>query len=338
MQAWLNRIWYSRPTAPWWLRPFAAVYGGISAARRFAYRIGWCRVARLSRPVVVVGNLTVGGTGKTPLVIWLAQQLAQRGFRPGIVTRGFGGSAQGARLAGPADDPAVVGDEALLMARRTGLPVAVGRDRPAAAQMLIDGGCDVIVSDDGLQHLALPRACEIIVIDAARGFGNGALLPAGPLRETPARLGHVDAIVTNGVGPYAGKGYPMQLRADHAIGLSGGVARPLAAFAGTTVHAVAGIGNPERFFSMLRSCGIAVTPHPMDDHAPIGSADISFGDDNAVLMTEKDAVKCAAPGLERHWAVPVDVVFADADAAALLQVVTRTIGGRQQRADEDSRG
>ncbi len=286
----------------------------------------------------MVGNLTVGGTGKTPLVMWLAQQLAQRGLRPGIVTRGFGGSAREARMAGPADDAAVIGDEALLMVRRTGLPVAVGRDRPAAAQVLIDAGCDVIVSDDGLQHLALPRVCEIAVIDAERGFGNGALLPAGPLRDAPARLDAVDAVVVNGAGSYAGRGYAMRLKADRAIARLGGAARPLGEFAGASVHAIAGIGNPERFFSMLRSCGIRVTPHALDDHAPIQSADVSFGDDNAVLMTEKDAVKCPAPGTGPQWVVPVDVVFTDADAAALLQVVTRTIGGSQQRAGEGSRG
>jgi tetraacyldisaccharide 4'-kinase len=338
VQAWLNRIWYGQPAPPGWLRPFAALYGVLSATRRCAYRIGLRRVARLSRPVVVVGNLTVGGTGKTPLVMWLAKRLARRGYRPGIVTRGFGGNAQRSRLIGPADDPADTGDEALLMVRRTGMPVAVGRDRPAAAQILIEAGCDVILSDDGLQHIALPRVCEIVVIDGARGFGNGALLPAGPLRESPARLRGVDAVVTNGAKPFGGQGFAMQLQADRAVALSGGVARPLAAFSGKTVHAIAGIGNPERFFSMLRSHGIGVRPHPRDDHAPLGSADISFGDDQTVLMTEKDAVKCAGFGTGHHWSVPVDAVFAEADADALLEVVVRSIGSRQQRADEGSRG
>jgi tetraacyldisaccharide 4'-kinase len=331
VQAWFNRIWYGRAAPPLWLRPFALLYGALCALRRFAYRRGWLRIARLSRPVVVVGNLTVGGTGKTPLVIWLALKLMQHGYRPGIVTRGFGGSAARARLIGPADDPALVGDEALLMVRRTHLPVAVGHDRPVAAQILIDGGCNVILSDDGLQHLALPRACEIVVIDGARGFGNGALLPAGPLRESPARLASVNAVVTNGGADwYAGKSFPMHLQGDRAIALSGGLTRPLAAFSGKTVHAVAGIGNPERFFSMLRGSGMLVVPHPRDDHAPIGSADLNFGDEEAVLMTEKDAVKCTAFGTGQHWSVPVDVVFGDADGAALLQLVRQSI--------EDSRG
>jgi tetraacyldisaccharide 4'-kinase len=325
-QAWFNRIWYERAAPPAWLLPFASLFGALAALRRFAYRSGWRRIARLSRPVVVVGNLTVGGTGKTPLVIWLARQLVERGYRPGIVTRGFGGASERPRLVGPADDPAHVGDEALLMVKRTRRPVAIGHDRPAAAQILIDGGCDLILSDDGLQHLALPRACEIVVIDGARGFGNGALLPAGPLRESPVRLAHVDAVVVNGATErYAGKALRMDLQGDRAIALSGGVSRPLAAFSGATVHAVAGIGNPERFFSMLRSHGMRVIAHPRDDHAPIGSAELSFGDDNAVLMTEKDAVKCAAFGTGQQWSVPVDAVLAGDDGAALLQLVTKAI-------------
>ena len=331
VQAWFNRIWYERAAPPAWLRPFAAFYGALAALRRFAYRSGWRRVARLSRPVVVIGNITVGGTGKTPLVIWLAAKLAERGYRPGIVTRGFGGSAGGPRQIGKADDPLVVGDEALLMVRRTHLPVAIGRNRPAAAQILIDSGCNVIVSDDGLQHLALPRVCEIVVIDAARGFGNGVLLPAGPLRETPARLGSVNAVVTNGTSDrYSGKAFRMHLHGDRAIALCGGATQPLAAFSGMTVHAVAGIGNPERFFSMLRGSGMRVLPHPRADHAPIGSAELNFGDQRAVLMTEKDAVKCAAFGTGQHWSVPVDVVFDEADGDALLQLVLQSI--------EDARG
>ena len=331
LQAWFNRIWYARAAPPRWLRPFAALYGALAALRRFSYRHGWRRITRLSRPVVVVGNLTVGGTGKTPLVIWLALRLTERGFRPGIVTRGFGGNAERARLIGPADDPAVVGDEALLMVRRTHLPVAIGRDRPVAAQILIEGGCDVILSDDGLQHLALARNFEIVVIDGTRGFGNGALLPAGPLRELPSRLAQVHATVINGAGEgYPGKVLRMHLQAERAVALSGGVARPLAAFSGKTVHAVAGIGNPERFFSMLRSHGMQVVPHARADHAPLGNADLEFGDENAVLMTEKDAVKCAAFSTGSQWAVPVEVVFDEADGEELLALLTS--------APEESRG
>lgn len=335
VQAWLNRIWYGRSSPVWWLRPFAVLYGAVVALRRQAYRRGWRHVASLSCPVVVVGNLTVGGTGKTPLVIWLAQQLAARGWRPGIVTRGFGGSARGVRLAGAADEAAVIGDEALLLVRRTNLPVAVGHDRPAAAQILIDAGCDVIISDDGLQHLALPRACEIVVIDGVRRFGNGWLLPAGPLREPEARARDADAIVVNGSDPQAGAGCRMDLRASHAIALGSAAMRSLGEFSGLNVHAVAGIGNPDRFFSMLQDYGMVVTAHPRDDHAPIGLSDIDFGDDQPVMMTEKDAVKCGREGTGRQWVVPVDAVFGSADAAALIEVVTGAIGSRIGGAGKD---
>jgi tetraacyldisaccharide 4'-kinase len=335
VQAWLNRLWYGPPQPPAWLRPFAALYGAVVALRHHAYRAGWRRSAPLDCPVVVVGNLTVGGTGKTPLVIWLSLALQERGRRPGIVTRGYGGRARGARLVSAVDGSAQVGDEALLMARRTALPVAVGRDRPAAARLLVAAGCDVIVSDDGLQHLPLPRACEIVVIDAARGFGNGALLPAGPLREPIGRLDRIDALVTNGQRAGGTAGFTMRLQPRAAIALQDGAARPLAGFAGQAVHAIAGIGNPGRFFSMLESCGITVIPHPRDDHAPVHAADVDFGDDLPVLMTEKDAVKCAGLDPARLWAVPVDAGFSAAEAAALLAIVAERIGRGNRNADEE---
>ena len=335
VQAWLNRIWYSSARPPAWLRPLAAVYGLILALRRRVWRAGWRRARRLDCPVIIVGNLTVGGTGKTPLVIWLSLALRGLGLKPGIVTRGYGGSGRGVRLVGPADAALQVGDEALLMARRTALPVAVGRDRPAAARLLVAAGCDVIVSDDGLQHLPLPRACEIVVIDAARGFGNGALLPAGPLREPIGRLRRVDALVTNGQRSGGTAGFTMRLQPRAAVALADGAERPLAAFAGQPVHAVAGIGNPGRFFSMLQDCGISVIPHPLADHAPLAAADVDFGDGVPVLMTEKDAVKCAGFDPARLWTVPVDAGFSDAEAAALLGIVRERIGRGNRNAGED---
>ena len=334
VQAWLNRIWYGSSRPPAWLRPLAALYGLILALQRRAWRAGWRRAAALDCPVIVVGNLTVGGTGKTPLVIWLCRALLGRGRKPGIVTRGYGGSGRGVRLVGLADAASQVGDEALLLARRTGLPVAVGRDRPAAARLLVAAGCDVIVSDDGLQHLPLPRACEIVVIDAARGFGNGALLPAGPLREPIGRLQRVDALVTNGLRSGGTTGFTMRLQPRAAVALAGGAQRPLAAFAGQRVHAVAAIGNPGRFFSMLQDCGITVIPHPLADHAPLAAADLDFGDGLPVLMTEKDAVKCAGLDPARLWSVPVDAGFGTAEEAALLDIVGERIGRGNRNAGE----
>jgi tetraacyldisaccharide 4'-kinase len=337
-QAWFNRIWYGGGAPPWWLMPWSQAYRGIAATRRFLYRRGFVSSVRLRCPVIVVGNLSVGGTGKTPLVIWLVARLRALGYVPGIVTRGFGGSAKAAQLIDAGQDPAMAGDEPLVLARRSGARVAVGRDRPAAARLLVDAGCDLIVSDDGLQHYKLARDCEIVVVDGARQLGNGWPLPAGPLREPPARLAEVDAIVVNG-GRIAQPGaVSMHLAAQDAIALGSGGTRPLSTFAGTAVHAVAGIGNPQRFFDMLRAQGIEVIPHALDDHARITGADISFADLKPVLMTEKDAVKCKKLADDRHWYIPVDVVFDEADATKLMEIVTMKINDRKPKADEVEHG
>jgi tetraacyldisaccharide 4'-kinase len=228
------------------------------------------------------------------------------------------------------DDPGVVGDESILLARRTRVPVAIGRDRPAASQLLANAGCDVIVSADGLQHYALARDCEIVVIDGDRRFGNGWLLPAGPLRETPARLAAADAIVVNGGRPPLDGALSMRLEAKSASSLVGGVVKPLSEFAGHSVHAVAGIGNPERFFNMLRAHGIEVVAHPLRDHAQLLAADISFDDRRPVLMTEKDAVKCGGIAGPQHWYVPVTASFAGGESDALLGIVTEAIARRKE--------
>ena len=248
-----------------------------------------------------------------------------------MVTRGYGVSSRGARLIEPTDDPNVVGDESILLARRTNVPVATGRDRPAAAQLLIDLGCDLIVSDDGLQHYAMARDGEIVVIDGERRFGNGRLFPAGPLREAPARLSGVDAIVVNGGNPACRGNAPldaalrMQLTATSAVALSGGTSRALSEFAGQSVHALAAIGNPQRFFAMLRSHGIEVAAHPLPDHAPLRVEDIFFADDRPVFMTEKDAVKCAKIAGPQHWYVPISATFDDSESAVLLGIVAKII-------------
>jgi tetraacyldisaccharide 4'-kinase len=338
VQSWLNRIWYDRAVPPWWLLPLSLAYAAGSGSRRFVYSKHLLRSTRLSRPVVVVGNLSVGGTGKTPLVCWLVARLAERGLRPGVVTRGYGGSFRDVRVIEPSDDPALVGDEPILLARRTGVPVAVGRNRPAAAQLLVGAGCDVIVSDDGLQHYALARDCEVVVIDGDRRFGNGWLLPAGPLRELPSRLRRADAIVVNGGRALLEGALSMRLEAKSAVALSGDRMMPLQGFAGTAVHAVAGIGNPERFFNMLRSHGIAVAGHPLTDHARIDPKDIVFDDGKPVLMTEKDAVKCKDLADARHWYVPVSAYFDGGESTTLLGIVTQSIAKRAQPARGRSSG
>jgi tetraacyldisaccharide 4'-kinase len=330
VQSWLNNIWYDRAAPPWWMVPLSLAYGAVSGSRRFLYAHRLRRASRISCPVVVVGNVSVGGTGKTPLVCWLVAHLAERGYRPGIVTRGYGGSSRDVRRITAADDPNLVGDESILLARRTGTPVAIGRDRPAAAQLLAGEGCNVIVSDDGLQHYALARDCEVVVIDGDRRFGNGWLLPAGPLREAPGRLKCADAIVVNGGRPLLQGALSMRLEAKSAVALRGGAVQPLRAFAGTSIHAIAGIGNPERFFNMLRSRGIEVLGRPLADHAHLTAEDIEFGDDKSVLMTEKDAVKCAGFAGARHWYVPVSACFDGGEAETLLDIVLRKIELRGQ--------
>jgi len=325
IESWFNHIWYDRAEPPWWLLPLSLVYGAASGTRRFLYAKRVRRATRIPCPVVVVGNVSVGGTGKTPLVCWLVAHLVHRGYKPGIVTRGYGGSSSIVRRIALSDDPALVGDESILLARRTGAPVAIGRDRPAAAHLLVAAGCDVIVSDDGLQHYALARDCEVIVIDGDRRFGNGWLLPAGPLRETPGRLKAADAVVVNGGRALLKGALSMRLDAKHAVALVGATIRPLSGWAGQAIHAIAGIGHPERFFNMLRARGIEVLGRPLPDHAQLTSEDIDFGDELPVLMTEKDAVKCAAFARRQHWYVPVTASFDGAEENSLLDIILKKI-------------
>jgi tetraacyldisaccharide 4'-kinase len=331
---WLQQIWYRNTPPPMALRPLSWLFGLSIRLRRSAYRRGWCRSERLQRPVIVVGNLTVGGSGKTPLVIWLSARLRAEGLAPGIVLRGYGGAAERGSTplrVEPESDPAVVGDEAVLLRRRTGVPVAVCRERVRAAKLLLDAGVNVILSDDGLQHLAMARDFEIAVVDAERGFGNGYLLPAGPLREPRQRIEQVDAVVLNSAGvadqaQLLPRAFGMNLVGNALLPLGGGEPRGLESFAGQRVHAVAGIGNPQRFFSTLRAAGLTVFEHPFPDHHRYRDAEIRFADGLPVLMTEKDAVKCSKLGGPDHWFLPVAAQLADADAAALMARLRRALG------------
>ncbi|MDQ2696088.1 MAG: tetraacyldisaccharide 4'-kinase [Pseudomonadota bacterium] len=303
----IDRLWHSRNPVALALWPLSLAFRLAVALRRLAYRRGVLKPRRLEVPVIVVGNITVGGSGKTPLVIRLAQLLREAGYRPGIVSRGYGGKATAQpQLVTAASDPAEVGDEPLLLARRSGCPVAVAADRVAAARTLLARhACNVILADDGLQHYRLGRDLEIAVIDGARRFGNGFFLPAGPLREPPGRLRQVDFRVANGAARPGEE--PMTLLATRAVHLADAqVSCALAAFRGQLVHAVAGIGHPERFFQALQAQGIRVLPHPFPDHHPFTAADLDFADELPVLMTEKDAVKCQRLTQAGHfWQVPV---------------------------------
>lgn len=299
----LESAWYGARRPPWWTWPLATLYGGAMRLRTALYRIGWLRSRRLPVPVVVVGNLSVGGTGKTPLTIAVAEALRARGYRPGVVSRGYGGSQRQPLLLDDAPDPARVGDEPCLI-RASGVPVAVGRDRPAAAQLLLDAGCNVVIADDGLQHYALARDVEICVIDGVRRFGNRRLLPAGPLREPLDRLWRVDVRVCNGGVPAEGE-YPMQLGGGETVSLCDGHRRPLVNFSGQRVHAVAAIGHPSRFFGSLRAAGIEVVEHAFADHHAYTADELDFGDQLPLLMTDKDAVKCRLFAQPHWWRVPV---------------------------------
>lgn len=293
----------------WLLWPVSLAFGAAVTVRWLLYRLRLRRSERADVPVIVVGNLTAGGSGKTPLVLWIAEFLKAAGWKPGIVSRGYGGSVSEPRAATIASDPAEVGDEPMLLARRSGCPVWVAPERIAACRALRaqHPECNVIVLDDGLQHYALARDLEIAVVDA-RGFGNGFLLPAGPLREPRSRLRTVDAVVAHGAGDV--KGYSMRLEGGDLVRL--GDARevqPAKAFAGQKVHAVAGIGDPKRFFLHLAKLGPKVVPHPFPDHHAFSAADLEFGDQAPVVMTEKDAVKCKRFAKPQHWVLPVRAVL-----------------------------
>lgn len=336
----LQRLWYGPAWRSLPLWPLSWLFRGVVATRAWAFRTGLLPRVAVGVPVVVVGNVTVGGTGKTPVAAWLARQLALRGHRVGVVLRGYGAGHRGdPRVVELSDNAAVVGDEALLHARRGAHVVVIGADRVAAARLAQARGADVIVADDGLQHLRLARDYELAVVDGARGLGNGRLLPAGPLREPPARLETTHALVVTGRG--AGKTQPepvplrlrnpLQLAARFALGdavnLVSGERRPLAAFAGLPdLHAVAGIGHPDAYFDALRAHGLAFVPHALPDHVALDPSALPFPRGASVLMTEKDAVKCAGFGQPAWWWVELDVTFDRADAQLLLSSILERTG------------
>ncbi len=300
LEAWLNRRWYGRRPI-WWLLPLSALYLFVATARRIL-----TPRASIGVPVVVVGNLTAGGSGKTPVVLALAGALRDRGFTPGIVSRGYGARVPGIRVLRDGDSADAVGDEPALMAQRGIAPVAIGADRVRAARTLLAARpeVDVVISDDGLQHYRLARAVEVVVVDGVRAFGNGALIPAGPLRERTSRLRRTDVVLVNGADTR--EHTPYRVSAGDAVPLSGtSPRRPLATFRGSRVHAVAGIGDPRRFFNMLARLGIFVIPHPFPDHHRYRAGDLDFDPPLPILMTEKDAVKCSAFAGPDRWFVPI---------------------------------
>ncbi|UVK76598.1 MAG: tetraacyldisaccharide 4'-kinase [Sodalis sp. Fle] len=324
----IARIWFGSSSYYMLLLPFSWLYGFITGLIRFSYRCGWCKVHRFPLPVVIVGNLTAGGNGKTPLVLWLVEQLQQRGWRVGVVSRGYGGRSRRYPLLLDANTHSdECGDESLLIWQRTGVPVVVAPRRiDAVAALLQAQPLDVVVSDDGLQHYALARDIELVVIDGERRFGNGWLLPAGPMRERAGRLDTVQGIIVNGGDALPGE-FQMQLRPGEAINLLSGERCALNHLRGMIV-AMAGISHPPRFFATLCAGGIAPVKEVVftDHHAYCEQTLASLTPGNEILlMTEKDAVKCRSFAHANWWYLPVDAVLSKAAAKELLVLIEQRV-------------
>ena len=328
MKAALEKIWWRAAAPPWPLRLLEPLYAGIAdalAARRKA------RAVRLPVPVIVIGNIAIGGTGKTPVTLALIEMLRALGATPGVLSRGYGGDGPFPLLVEPNTAPADAGDEPVLMTQRSGVPLCVAPSRTEAGLALLAAHpeVNVLLCDDGLQHYALARDLEFCVVDGARGHGNGHRLPAGPLREPPARAAQCALVLVNGADAkgYGANALRFDLLAEQAIHLGSGERRPLSAFTGQTVEAVAGIGNPQRFFESLSAQGMTVRPHAHADHHAFTAADLAFVGEVPVLMTEKDAVKCRLlklPADSNLWCVPVTAVFSQ-DAHERVQECLRTL-------------
>lgn len=310
MAQWLINSWYKPQPIRLLLWPLSLLYRVVLQLRKGLFRLGILKQRTLPVVVIIVGNITVGGTGKTPFVIWLVTQLQHAGYRPGIISRGYGGKAESyPQKVVPQSDPSIVGDEPIIISRHTSCPMVVAPDRFAAGKMLLqDYDCNIIVSDDGLQHYALGRDIEIVIIDGQRQFGNQLCLPAGPLREPLSRLKSVDFIVEN--YDSGSTYYKMTLSQQHAINVIDPTKKLLiSSFLGQSVHAVAGIGNPQRFFDQLSSQGLHVINHPFDDHHSFQPNDLQFNDNKPILMTEKDAVKCQFFADSNTWYIPIEATI-----------------------------
>ncbi len=304
----LDTYWDTKNIVSLVLLPVSSLFRFISAMRRTLYMCGIFQTYRAPLPVIIIGNITVGGTGKTPLIIELVKQLQLLGKKPGVISRGYGGQANSwPQCVNAQSDALQVGDEPQMIFNQTACPIVVGPNRKQDIELLLKQfDCDVILSDDGLQHYALQREYEIVVVDALKQFGNGYYLPAGPLREGVNRLQQVDMVLFNGVDePALGfkmkptRCVSMDEKAPQTVGLE--------YFAGKKAHVVAGIGHPARFFTMLSEYNVEVIPHAFDDHYVYDQSDIIFTDEHCVLMTEKDAVKCRHFNLSNHWSVSIDI-------------------------------
>lgn len=323
----IEKSWYNKK--PNWLAklclPFSGIYWFITSIRRVLYKNGLLKSFKLQVPVIVVGNITVGGTGKTPVVIYLVELLRQSGFNPGVISRGYKGHRDDDVLVvGLHADPKIVGDEAALMVNRLQCPIVIGKDRVAAGNYLQDKfPVDVIICDDGLQHYALQRDIELVVIDGERRFGNGYCLPAGPLRELPARLHKIDAVLVNGGTALPGE-FTVQMQGNEVYNLHDPKCIcSVTKFLAQPVHAIAGIGNPDKFFQYLRGFGLTIIAHSFPDHHYYVENDLRFGDEYPILMTEKDAVKCQQFALHKFWVLPISIKLPVNCERKILQLLNK---------------
>ncbi|HHO58614.1 MAG TPA: tetraacyldisaccharide 4'-kinase, partial [Thiotrichales bacterium] len=330
--------WYSQNPLAWLSWPLSLLFCSISFIRRFCYRSGILKSTGFNIPVVIVGNISVGGTGKTPLLISLCRYLEAQGKKVGVVSRGYGGRVSGVKQLADTDDASEVGDEPCLIFQRTGCPVVVGRDRVAAVdQLLKNNDCDIVLSDDGLQHYRLQRQREIAVIDAKRLHGNGFCLPAGPLRERRRRLQSVDLVVYNGEPHKPADACFYTLAFDVVINLQSGEQQPLSFLQKQKLLAVAGIGNPQRFFDVLTRQSLAIDERAYSDHYHYSDEDIQSWSGQCVLMTEKDAVKCRrrvrqkkiSGDFSQLWYLPVTAVFNDRLEQSLGELFTASSAGEE---------
>lgn len=300
----LEQYWYESSPVIWLLLPLSALYCLLTGIRRQLYKLKIKQSFSANVPVIIIGNIVAGGSGKTPLLISLCEYARKNGLAPGVVSRGYGGSFTGLKQVDTSDKAALVGDEPLMIHQKANVPVVVGSDRVAAINHLLEHNqCDVVFSDDGLQHYRMKRDFEIAVVDSSRRFGNGFCLPAGPLREPVSRLKQVDMVVYNETGSRGAEQYSYSLQFSMVSPLMGGEARSLSLFESKTVHAVAGIGHPMRFFNQLRGMGISVVEHAYSDHHQFQADDFAGWQSDCIIMTEKDAIKCTDLLLADAWVV-----------------------------------
>ncbi len=318
----IRAIWYGQQTPKLWARMLSHVFARLAAFRRKLYQLGLLRSHKLKVPVIIVGNITAGGGGKTPMVIWLVNHLKSMGYKPGIISRGYGGKRKVEPMfVTPHADAHASGDEPLLMAQKTQAPVMVGKDRVKAGQQLIaQYNVNIIISDDGMQHYALKRDAEIVMLDANWETGNNRFIPAGPLREPLSRLDQVDLVVYKG-DKADSHGYQLAIASVYPLGHPS-QSQDIATFRSQKIHAVAGIANPNSFFKLLSQHGLAIVKNPLPDHHQISTEDLTFDDEHAVMITEKDAVKCQNIQAKNIWVVRLEIIMKTQTQTAIEQLIT----------------